>query len=357
MAFYKKKQFWGSIIAIALLVFCVKEITIDEMTSLLQRVNYFYLFLALIFSILFIITKGLRWKLILSQQKPLKAWRALSLYSAGQILNIVMPMLTGQIGRMFLFSKNEGLKKSFIFSTIVLEILFDSLSLILFLLLTSIAFVFPEKYRFVSYIIASITFVLIAILYLILHYQSNIENSMQRRLKPKWPSFYIGTKKFIRSFVKGINLLKSSQHFFGSLGYSIASWITHTMVVYFLLQAFGFQLPFAAAATIMILNTLALMIPITPGNAGTFEVAVSSALIAFSMGTIGDVGYVGRSDAVLFALALHLLDLIPVGVFGYTYLHLENVSIRDIKANHEDENMFDKVSVDGSLIDNEVKND
>ncbi len=346
MAFYKKKQFWGSIIAVALLAFCIKGIEKDEMLALFKRVDYFYFILAVLFSFAFILTKGFRWKLMLSQQKPLKAWRALSLYSAGQILNIIMPMLTGQVGRMFLFSKNEGLKKSFIFSTIVLEILFDSLSLILFLLLTSIAFVFPEKYRYVSYIIASITFVLIVILYLILHYQNGIENRMQKSLKPRWPSFYIGTKKFIRSFVKGINLLKSSQHFFGSLAYSIASWITHTLVVYFLLKSFGFELPFAAAATIMIINTLALMIPITPGNAGTFEVAVSSSLAAFG---------VGHTEGVLFAIALHLLDLIPIGVLGYAYLHTEKVSISEIKAKHEDDNMFDKVSVDGSLIENETQ--
>ena len=345
MAIFKKKQFWGSLIAVALLIFCVKDIRIEDVEALFQRVDYWYLLLAFIFSYGFIISKGFRWKLMLSQQKPMKAWRALSLYSAGQILNIVMPMLTGQVGRMFLFSKKEGLKKSFIFSTIVLEILFDSLSLILFLLMTSIAFVFPEKYRFVSYIIASITFIMIIILYLILHFQYSLENSMQKRLKPRWPSFYIGLKKFIRSFVKGINLLKSSQHFFGSLAYSIASWITHTLVVYFLLKAFGFELPFAAAASIMIINTVALMIPITPGNAGTFEVAVSTSLAAFS---------VGRSDAVLFALALHLLDLIPTGILGYIYMHLEKVSISEIKAEHEDENMFDKVSEDGSLIENEA---
>ncbi len=346
MALLKNKQFWGSIIAVALLIFCVKDIRIEDMKALSTKVDYFYLILSVIFSFAFVLTKGFRWKLMLSQQKPMQTWRALSLYSAGQILNIVMPMLTGQVGRMFLFSKNEGLKKSFIFSTIVLEILFDSLSLILFLLLTSIAFVFPEKYRYVSYIIASITFVLIVILYLILHYQHNLENGMKKRLKPRWPSFYIGLKKFIRSFVKGINLLKSSQHFFGSLGYSIASWITHTLVVYFLLKAFGFELPFAAAATIMIINTLALMIPITPGNAGTFEVAVSSSLAAFS---------VGRADAVLFALTLHILDLIPISILGYIYLHMEKVSIREIKAKHEDENMFDKVSEDGTLVENEEK--
>lgn len=346
MSIFKKKQFWGSLIAVALLVYCVKDLRIADIEKLYSSLKLIYLIPAVILSFLFIITKAFRWRLMVSQQKPMKPFRALSLYSAGQILNIIMPMLTGQVGRMFLFSRNEGLKKTFIFSTIVLEIIFDSISLLIFLLLTSIAFAIPDEYRSVSYIIGGITVVVVVILYLILHYQTKIEDLTQRHYRDRWPSFYIGIKKFIRSFVKGINLLRSSQHFFSSLGYSVASWITHTLVVYFLLKSFGFDLPFAAAASIMIINTLALMIPITPGNAGTFEVAVSTSLAAFS---------VGRTDAVLFALALHLLDLLPIGILGYIYLHLEKVSIKDIKQKHQDDNMFDKVSEDGTLIDSEEK--
>jgi uncharacterized protein (TIRG00374 family) len=250
-------------------------------------------------------------------------------------------MLTGQVGRMFLFSKNEGFKKSFIFSTIILEILFDSISLILFLLLTSLAFVFPDKYRFVGYIIAGVTILLIIALYLILHYQEKIEGLCQNKFRERWPGFYINIKKFMRSFVQGINLLKSSQHFASSLAYSMMAWITHTLVVYFLMLSFGYHLPFAAAASVMIINTLALMIPITPGNAGTFEVAVSTSLLAFS---------VVRSDAVLFALALHILDLIPIGILGYIYMHLEKVSIRQIKSEHEDDLIYDKISEDGDYL-------
>lgn len=344
MAFFKKKQFWGTLIAVALMAYCVKEIRLTDIKELSTRLNLLYLIPAVVLSFVFITSKALRWRLMVSQQKPMTQWRALSLYSAGQMLNIVMPMLTGQVGRMFLFARNEGLKKTFVFSTIVLEIIFDSMSLIIFLLLTSIAFVFPAEYRSLSYIIAGVTVIVIGLLYLILHRQQKIEDFMQDHCRSRWPGFYIGVKKFIRSFVKGINLLRSSQHFFSSLGYSMASWISHTLVVYFLLLSFGFRLPFAAAASIMIINTLALMIPITPGNAGTFEVAVSTSLSAFS---------VGRSDAVLFAIALHLLDLLPISILGYIFLHLEKVSIRDIKAEHAEENMFDKVSEDGVLVDSE----
>ena len=95
----------------------------------------------------------------------------------------------------------------------------------------------------------------------------------------------------------------------------------------------------------MIINTLALMIPISPGNAGTFEFAVSTTLTAFA---------IGRTDAVLFALALHLLDLLPIGILGYIYLHMKKISISEIKHKHEDDMIFEQVDEEGHLIEDEA---
>ena len=342
--FWKKKQFWGVIIAVALLGFCLKDVRISEIESLLGRIGFLYFGLSVACTFLFVIFRGLRWRLMVTQQKKIGYSRAVCLFSAGQILNIVMPVLTGQVGRMFLFARREGLKKSFVFSTMVLEVLFDAISLVVFLLLTSLAFVFPEEYRTLSIVLSAVTIALLALLYLTLHFQTHLEEFGRRHLRHRWPGVYIGVKKFIRSFTKGIELLRSSQHLLGSLLLSLLSWAFHMLVIYFLFLSFGFQLPLATAAAVMIINTLAVMIPITPGNAGTFEVAVSTTLTAFS---------IGRSDAVLFALALHMLDLLPVYLMGFSFLRFEKVSLKEIKTQHEDEFVLDHVSENGALITSE----
>lgn len=344
LVFWRSKQFWGTLIAVALLAYCVKDITLTELQALSHRVNYLYLIPAVGGTFLFIIFRALRWKLMLSQHRRIKRFRVIALYSAGQVLNIVMPALTGQVGRLILFAKKEGLRKTFVFSTIVLEVLFDALSLVIFLMFTSVAFVFPDGYRSVGIAIAVVTVVLLALLWLMVQFRSRLEEVGRRHLRHRWPGFYVSVKKFVRSFAKGIETLRSSQHFFGTFGYSLASWTAHTLVIYFLFLAFGFRLPFAAAATVMIINTLALMVPITPGNAGTFEVAVSTSLTAFA---------VGRSDAVLFSVALHILDLLPVFAFGFSFLHLERLSIREIKSQHKDEKILERVSDNGTLIETE----
>jgi len=341
---WKKKQFWGIIIAIGLLTFCLKDISLTEIETLIKRISYLFFIPSVVCTFLFVFFRGLRWRLMVSQQKEIGVMRAVTLFSAGQILNIIMPALTGQVGRLFLFAKKEGLKKTFVFSTMVVEILFDAISLVIFLLLTSLAFVFPQEYRSLSIVLCCLTAAVLAVLYLTLHFQIQLEELGRNCFRNRWPGLYIGLKKFIRSFTKGIELLRSSQHLLGLLGLSMLSWIFHMFVIYFLFKSFGFELPIASAAAIMIINTVALMIPITPGNAGTFEVAVSTSLVAFS---------VGRSDAVLFALALHMLDLFPVYLLGSIFLHFEKVSIKDIKVRHEDERILDSLSENGVLLEKE----
>lgn len=350
LSFWKKKQFWGGLIAIGLLAFCLKDIELSEIEELSYRLDYFWVLPAVVATFVFHICRGLRWRLMVRQQTPIPIIQGISLYSAGQVLNIVMPALTGQVGRMILFSRKAGLRKTFVFSTIVLEVLFDAFSLIIFLLVTSLAFAFPSEYRTVSIVLTIVTVAGLAVLYLMLTFQGRMEDLLARSLRGRWPGVYITIKKFIRSFTKGIDLLRSSQHLFVSLGYSLASWAAHVAVVYFLFLAFGLDLTFGIAAAIMIINTLVLMIPITPGNAGTFEVAVSRSLIAFAgLSSIA----ISRSDAVLFALALHLMDLLPIFALGMTYVHYQKISLREIREQHQDKSMLDRISEEGTLIEEE----
>lgn len=342
--FWKKKQFWGGIIGVALLAYCLKDIRLSEIELLIDRLNPYYLVLSLAAGVIYIWLRAMRWRSIVGQVRRVPAYHCLTLYAAGQALGMLMPALTGQVGRVMLFSKKAHLRKTFVFSTLVLEILFDAISLIVFIFFTSLAFAFPSEYRYLSFIVAGGTVIVLVLLYFFLHNQDKMEEFSRRRLRHRWPGVYISTMKFMRSFTKGIELLRSSQHFAATLVYSLASWTVHMFVIWLLVRSFGFDIPFAAAAVIMIVNTIVLMVPITPGNAGTFEFAVSTSLTAFS---------VGRSDAVLFALALHLVDLLPVLLFGGLFIRRGDVSIRKLKAKHEEDTIIDRIAEDGTFIERE----
>ena len=142
---WKKKQFWGGLVGLGLLAYCVKDIRLSELQTMFSRLSPLYLALAVLSSFAFVMIRGIRWKLIVSPQKTIPFIRALTLFSAGQLLNSAMPALTGQVGRLILFSRKESLRKTFVFGTMVLEVLFDAISLVVFVVLASLVFPFPTS--------------------------------------------------------------------------------------------------------------------------------------------------------------------------------------------------------------------
>nr|MBN2276757.1 flippase-like domain-containing protein [candidate division Zixibacteria bacterium] len=340
-SFFKKKELWGILIGAALLVYCVKDIRPEDVRDLIIRVDFYYLIPALVMEFLMIITKSIRWRTIVENTRKIGIMQVLPLYSAGQVINIVMPALTGQIGRLLLFSRQASLSKTYVFSTIVLEILFDAITLLILILLLSTVFVFPAEYRSIGYIIAIATVSLFVLLYMILHYKNQIGNFGRRHVRNRWPGLYITLRKFARSFTRGIDLLRSTRYLTRTVIFSFLGWFSHIMVIYFLFKSFDFDLPFIAAVVVMVINTVALMIPITPGNAGTFEFAVVVALKTFS---------ITKSDAVLYALALHILDLIPIFVMGLFFFRTNRMTIKEIKEEGEKEELLEEVEDDSDSI-------
>jgi glycosyltransferase 2 family protein len=340
----KNKQMWGALIAVLLLWFCFKSVKLADIESLALRLDLHYFIPSVICSFVYLIIRALRWRVMITQQTPCKVGRTVTLFAAGQVINMAMPVLTGQVGRLLLYAKKLDLRKTFVFSTMVLEVVFDALSLLIFMFFTSLAFAFPSEYRFISFIVAILTGFVLLLMYLMLNFQQKLEEIGRRRLAARWPGFYITLKKGIRSFTKGINLLRSSQHMVTSIVLSLLAWTTHVLVIWLLYESFGLELPLAAAAAVMIINTIVLMIPITPGNAGTFEIAVSTSLTAFS---------VGRADAVLFALALHLIDLLPVVVLGMFFFRSDKNAITAVRKIPLDKTIIHSIDEDGSFIEDE----
>ncbi len=340
----KNKQLWGGLIAVVLLIICFKSVKLTDINSLFHRLNYHYFIPSVLCSFAFLIVRALRWRVMITRQAPCGAVRTITLYAAGQVINMAMPVLTGQVGRLLLYAKKLDLRKTFVFSTMVLEVIFDALSLLIFMFFTSLAFAFPKEYRLISFIVAGLTALVLLLMYLMLNYQQKLEEVGRRRLAKRWPGFYVGLKKGVRSFAKGIELLRSSQHMATSILLSLLAWTSHVMVIWLLYESFGFKLPVAAAAAVVIVNAIVLMIPITPGNAGTFEIVVSSSLTAFS---------VGRADAVLFALALHLIDLVPVITLGAFFFRKDRNIMKTMRQISKDKTIINQIGEDGGFLEEE----
>ncbi len=325
-AIFKKKQFWGGLIAIGILVFLFYDLDLPQILRLARELRLVYLAPVLACTTLLIVSKTYRWKVIVSKVRSVLFWPTLSLYATSQLIGVLLPALTGQAGRVLLFSRKGNFSKTYCFSTIFLEVVLDGAGLIGLMLISSSVFVFPKEYRFVSYIIAGATLSVFALFYASLHFQEKLERLGHKKLRRRSLKAYLVLKKFLKSFNEGIAVMKSTDKLFFVSVLTFCSWASQVGSVYFLFKMFNFDLPIWSAVVVIIINYLALMVPITPGNIGSFQLAVVGGLNIFS---------VPKTEAVLFSVMLYLVDMIPMIALSSFFLFKEHFSISDISEDEE----------------------
>ena len=309
IAVLKNKRLWGSIVAVFFLWLSFRGVRLADFASIGSRLQLSYVFPALALGFLMVAMRAVRWQGLIAPTRRIPTSRVIPLYALGLTLNIAMPALTGHVGRLLLFARRESIRKTVIFSTFLMETLFDALTFVAFMAITSALFVFPAEYRSASWIVGGVCLAVIGLLTLYLTNMERLGAFGRRYVRVRWRGVYITLKKFSRSFTKGMAGLRTSSNVASSLGLSVGTWLAHAAMVYLLFRAFGFHtnLPLVAAFVILIVNTLALLVPLTPGNAGTFEFAVITTLRWFGL---------EKTDALLFAVTLHILDILPIFLLG-----------------------------------------
>jgi uncharacterized protein (TIRG00374 family) len=323
---FRKKQFWGGLIAVGILVFLFYDLDLPRTLEVARDLKLIFIIPILIATTLLVVFKAMRWKTIVSKIKKVLFWPTLSLYATSQLIAVLLPALTGQAGRVILFSRKGNFSKTYAFSTIFLEIVLDGAGLIVLMLLSSSVFVFPEEYRFISYIIGVATLILLILFYVSLHFQKQLETLGYNKLRRRSMKVFLVLRKFLRSFNEGISVMKSTDKLFVVSLLTFLSWMAHIVSIYFLFYMFNFDLPIWAAVVVIIINYLALMVPVTPGNIGSFQLAVVAGLNIFK---------VPKTEAVLFSVILYLVDMLPMIVLSAFFLFKEKFSISEISEDKE----------------------
>jgi len=322
-AIFKKKHFYGIFIALGFLVYSFWGIDLSGSWAAIGKIEPWYFIPVLIGIFLMPLTRAQRLKVIFEQEKKVDGWEVFSVYNVAQLLNISLPALTGQVARVLFFSRMFSLTRTFSFTMVVLEALFDGLILLMFIFAASSLVVFPDWLVRGEVVILVACLLLFGFFYYVLHRK---DKSSQRL--PRWmyrfPRRRVREwKNIFNSFLAGLRMLKSGRHLLLVVLLSLASWLAHAVAVFSLLYAFGFDLPLWGALVILIVNTAVIMIPISPGNLGTFQFACIFGLSFFG---------IPKESALSFSLVLHAVESLPIIALGLYYLFSSHVRLKEYRA-------------------------
>ena len=126
-------------------------------------------------------------------------------------------------------------------------------------------------------------------------------------------------EKTFTNFAAGMHIFRSANHLLKSAFFSLLTWGGGILSLHCMLHAFHLQLPWPTPIVIMAMIAVFITVPVTPGIIGQFHLAIIAGLVIISPETAPDT-------AKAFAIVVHALGLIPVGVLGFYCLHREGMS-------------------------------
>jgi len=106
-------------------------------------------------------------------------------------------------------------------------------------------------------------------------------------------------------------------------GAQAATWIVQLLIYYMVMLAFHVSpASLGAAALVMIATNIIGLVPITPGNWGTFQAAAVGALTLFG---------VGSEEALAYAIGLQGMQTVVGVSLGFVFLSVSHMSLREVE--------------------------
>lgn len=305
-----------------------KDIDINILFIELKKTNYI---LAVIGSLIGVLVgsyiRAIRWKYLLAPiKKDTKINELFSAVMVGYMVNAITPR-GGEISRPLLIAKKENISRGFCIGTILVERIFDVISMLiafgfsLFIYREDISTAFGEfnieKVAFYASIAILIAVIIIVIMILNIERTEIIVENISKKIFPKKIQEKI--HKLFISLLNGFLFIKHPKNYFIIFSLSVLTWLSYVLSTYVTLHAFHINLNFIAANLVLTMMTFAQTLPLPGNSAGTYHLFAKTALVA--------VFGIESELAIGFATVNHLLGLIFLILIGLYFSIKENYTL------------------------------
>ncbi len=299
-----KRLIPGAIISILLIAAIVYFVDFQTLWNAIQTANYQILAGSAVLSFVWMAGRAKVWHTLL-RDKPNYA-DTLFTAAEGYLLNTFLPFRLGEIGRAFLISRKSGMQFGEVLPTIVIERVVD-LAFSAGLLIASIPFVVgAQGSEKIGYMVGGLVIVGLGTMYMLARHHQWALNTFHQ-LSQRFPPLQKLGGSFLESFFTGLSVLTDGWLFARFLFWMTLNWFVALTAYYLMTLAFFPQAQPVWALFILGAAAFGGAIPALPGGVGTFEGAVTAALVLFT----GD-----ESTALAVALTARLYNYLNSGVIG-----------------------------------------
>jgi len=314
----------GTAVSLGFLWLAFRRVDWAGMWRIIGHANIWLLAAALFTVIATTIIRAERWRLMFyPHHRRLRLHKLFSIFLVGQAINAVIPIRLGELARAFLVGEIEKVSKAQALWTTVLDKVFDSLTLLLFLLALSFVVPLPPWLRQAGWALSGGLALSLVLLILGTLYQ-DVALRLVSGLEVRHPWFaWARLSHLLTTVFTSLRLVRTPALAIGLAGWSLAAFLVATATNSLAALALGIHLPFKGALLLLAVLQISAVVPIptSPGRVGLFHY-----LCVITLGILG----LQRDVALGYGLVLHVLTYLPIAVGGPIGMWLENYNWRGL---------------------------
>jgi glycosyltransferase 2 family protein len=308
------------------------KMNFDEIFRSILSVKIRYVILSTLVSTASIAIRAVRWKYIIPVKNINNNWNIISANYIGFMMNNIFPAKLGDVTRAYILGDKEGISKTSVFASVVIERFIDIISILLIFLIASIFFT-NLNYQVLRYFILKIDLRLFLILIFVFTLLTIIAYSVMLKYKRQFtiniiekilvPLPHMISDKIITLLKKiqsGIGFSSHNKALLKFIIYTLIYWVLIILGIMILFYSFNFssQLnePLLTALVITITSAIASSIPLTPANIGTMQFAVITGLTLFNVNIeqAGAYSIISHASSWILQVLIGLIFLIVSGM-------------------------------------------
>jgi uncharacterized protein (TIRG00374 family) len=305
-------------ISMVFLVLALRGVNFTVLWAELRHANYLWLVPAIVITVGLLFLKGWRWQLLFLPEYHLPYAPVFSALCAGYLVSNVLPARLGEVARVVLLDSEEPVSVTRTISTIIIERVLDLMTLLMMLvvLLPFLTVQLPSDILRAAQ--AGLAVVLAGAVLVVLL-------SARKPMLLGWAHAVLGRVRFLdrpglytalEHLIDGFAALRSRMGLL-LIGISLLGWVLVVLMAWCSALAVGLTVPVTAVTLCVVVVTLGMLVPSTPGYLGVFEYLVTATLLPFG---------VAKEAAFGFALVWHLVNYMTLCAAGVLALWIHGTS-------------------------------
>lgn len=291
------------IVTSLLIYFCLSKIDLKHFWDSIHDLNWIYLGMACVFTLLILLFSSLQFKIFLPPGAPISIPKLFQIVSVFAMMVNLVPFWGGHALFIYLVGKREKVGVTPALSAMTLEQIADGVAKLVIFALVSFLITLPAwMNNGIRGLVILVSCVYIVVFYLAIRFRHLNQNKEFKA---------VGWRRllhFAANWAFHLHALRSFSKTLLGFGLAIGMKLCEVMAVFMVQKSFGLDFSFPQALLVVAALCVATTLPLTPGRVGIFEGTV---LLIYQ--------YLGLDPSLALALGvvIHVVHTLPFIMVGY----------------------------------------